>query len=182
VVSGDAKSLIKVLANLLNNAAKYTPLEGLLRVETGVEECYAHVSLSDNDIGMNEDLIVRAFELFTQAEHAVDRAQGGLSIGLAAIKRLLELHDGVISAIAKALEEEAALPSCCRWLPHARRLTVVRPARLGALTSPFSSSIKQGSGPSASNSGCVKTQIGHQAGDTRPLTTAATTFSHGGEC
>jgi PAS domain S-box-containing protein len=103
VVCGDTKRLIQVLANLLNNAAKYTPVEGMLRVETGVEEGYVHVAVSDNGIGMSEDLIARAFELFTQAERAVDRTQGGLGIGLAVVKRLVELHGGVINASSEGL-------------------------------------------------------------------------------
>jgi PAS domain S-box-containing protein len=98
VVCGDTKRLIQVLANLLNNAAKYTPTEGLLHVETGVKENYVYVAVNDNGIGMSKDLIASAFELFTQAERAVDRTQGGLGIGLAVVKRLVELHDGVISA------------------------------------------------------------------------------------
>jgi PAS domain S-box-containing protein len=98
VVCGDTKRLIQVLANLLNNAAKYTPPEGLLRVETGVEDGYVHVVVTDDGIGMTKDLIDRAFELFTQAERNIDRTQGGLGIGLAVVKRLVELHHGVISA------------------------------------------------------------------------------------
>jgi PAS domain S-box-containing protein len=98
VVCGDAKRLIQVLANLLNNAAKYTPPDGLLRVEMGIEGNQAQVAVSDNGIGMNADLIARAFELFSQAERDADRAQGGLGIGLAVVKRLVELHGGVISA------------------------------------------------------------------------------------
>jgi PAS domain S-box-containing protein len=98
VVCGDTKRLIQVLANLLSNAAKYTPTEGLLRVEIGVKEGYVYIEVSDNGIGMSKDLIASAFELFTQAERAVDRTQGGLGIGLAVVKRLVELHDGVITA------------------------------------------------------------------------------------
>jgi PAS domain S-box-containing protein len=98
VVCGDTKRLIQVLANLLNNAAKYTPPEGILRVEMSVERGHVHVAVSDNGIGMSQDLIARAFELFTQAERAADRAQGGLGIGLAVVKRLVELHGGVIGA------------------------------------------------------------------------------------
>jgi PAS domain S-box-containing protein len=98
IVCGDAKRLIQVLANLLNNAAKYTPSGGLLRVEMGVEGEGIRVDVSDNGIGMSEDLIGRAFDLFAQAERGADRAQGGLGIGLAVVKRLVELHGGVIRA------------------------------------------------------------------------------------
>ncbi|MDB5793014.1 MAG: sensor histidine kinase [Massilia sp.] len=95
-VRGDAKRLIQVLANLLNNAVKYTPPGGRIDVETGIEGSCALVSVSDNGIGMSEELITRAFELFAQAERGSDRTQGGLGIGLAVVKRLVELHGGSI--------------------------------------------------------------------------------------
>jgi CheY-like chemotaxis protein len=98
VVCGDTKRLIQVVANLLNNAAKYTPPGGLLQVKMGVEGGHIHLVVSDNGIGMSEDLIARAFDLFAQAERGADRAQGGLGIGLAVVKRLVELHGGTISA------------------------------------------------------------------------------------
>jgi PAS domain S-box-containing protein len=98
VVCGDAKRLIQVLANLLNNAAKYTLPGGVLRVDMGIEEDRIRVAVSDNGIGMSQELIARAFDLFAQAERGVDRVQGGLGIGLAVVKRLVELHSGAISA------------------------------------------------------------------------------------
>ncbi|SDC16285.1 PAS domain S-box-containing protein [Massilia sp. PDC64] len=97
-VCGDVKRLIQVFANLLNNAAKYTPPGGRIQVGMDVREDRIHVAVSDNGIGMSEDLIANAFELFVQAERTADRAQGGLGIGLAVVKRLVELHGGVISA------------------------------------------------------------------------------------
>jgi PAS domain S-box-containing protein len=96
VVNGDAKRLIQVLANLLNNAVKYTPPGGRIEVETRIEGSCALVHVSDNGIGMSEELIARAFELFAQAERSSDRTQGGLGIGLAVVKRLVELHGGSI--------------------------------------------------------------------------------------
>ena len=103
IVCGDAKRLIQVLTNLLNNAAKYTAPGGVLRVETGIEGGCVHIAVSDNGIGMSEELITRAFDLFAQAERSADRAQGGLGIGLAVVKRLVELHDGAISATSSGL-------------------------------------------------------------------------------
>ncbi|MET0983528.1 MAG: ATP-binding protein [Telluria sp.] len=96
VVCGDAKRLIQVLANLLNNAVKYTPPGGRIEVEARIDGSCAQVHVSDNGIGMSEELIARAFELFAQAERGSDRTQGGLGIGLAVVKRLVELHGGAI--------------------------------------------------------------------------------------
>ena len=95
-VNGDAKRLVQVVANLLNNAAKYTPPGGLLRLKAGAGAGQARLSVSDNGIGMSRELMGRAFELFAQAERDADRAQGGLGIGLAVVRRLVELHGGEI--------------------------------------------------------------------------------------
>ena len=96
-VHGDRKRLVQVVANLLNNAAKYTPPGGRIRLAAQAEAGRARLSVSDNGIGMTRELIARAFELFAQAERDADRAQGGLGIGLAVVRRLVELHGGQIS-------------------------------------------------------------------------------------
>ena len=98
VVLGDAKRLVQVVANLLNNAAKYTPPGGRIRLQARVENDEACIQVSDNGIGMSRELIGRAFELFAQAERDPDRAQGGLGIGLAVVQRLVDLHGGRVEA------------------------------------------------------------------------------------
>ncbi|WP_151638413.1 PAS domain S-box protein [Noviherbaspirillum aerium] len=102
-VDGDNKRLVQVLTNLLNNAAKYTPEGGeiALRMELSGDE--VEVSVQDNGIGMSPELRMRAFELFAQAERSSDRAQGGLGIGLALVKSLVDLHGGSISAESAGL-------------------------------------------------------------------------------
>jgi len=97
-VYGDRKRLVQVVANLLNNAAKYTPPGGRIRLAAQAEAGRARLIVSDNGIGMTRELIARAFELFAQAERDADRAQGGLGIGLAVVRRLVELHGGQIAA------------------------------------------------------------------------------------
>ncbi len=98
IVEADGKRIVQVLANLLHNAAKYTPAQGLiaLRVWTGGDAVY--VQVADNGIGMSEDTLRRAFELFSQAEREADRQQGGLGLGLAVAKKLVQLHGGRITA------------------------------------------------------------------------------------
>ena len=96
-VCGDRKRLVQVVANLLNNAAKYTPPGGRIRLAAQAEAGRARLSVSDNGIGMTRELMGRAFELFAQAERDADRAQGGLGIGLAVVRRLVELHGGEIA-------------------------------------------------------------------------------------
>jgi signal transduction histidine kinase/ActR/RegA family two-component response regulator len=97
-VAGDAKRLVQVMTNLLNNAAKYTPSGGWIEVALGQEDSQAVITVKDNGIGMPPDLVDTAFELFAQAQRTSDRAQGGLGIGLALVKRLVELHGGQVVA------------------------------------------------------------------------------------
>ncbi len=98
VVDGDFNRLVQVLANLLNNAAKYTPRNGRIDVRIGVVGQQVHIAVADNGIGIPAALLPEVFELFTQAERTPDRAQGGLGIGLALVRSLVKLHGGTVDA------------------------------------------------------------------------------------
>jgi signal transduction histidine kinase/ActR/RegA family two-component response regulator len=102
-VKGDHKRLVQVVANLLNNANKYTPEGG--RIELGLAEDGADYVLTvrDDGIGMEPQLVSRVFDLFTQAERTPDRSQGGLGLGLALAKSLVELHGGTVRAESRGL-------------------------------------------------------------------------------
>jgi signal transduction histidine kinase/ActR/RegA family two-component response regulator len=102
-VKGDHKRLVQVVANLLNNANKYTPEGG--RIELGLAEDGADYVLTvrDDGIGMEPQLVSRVFDLFTQAERTPDRSQGGLGLGLALAKSLVELHGGTVQAESRGL-------------------------------------------------------------------------------
>jgi PAS domain S-box-containing protein len=95
-VLGDKARLVQVLANLLNNAAKYTPEERRIEIEAraGVEGLV--LTVRDQGIGMEPELSARVFELFAQAKRSSDRSQGGLGLGLALVKNLVELHGGTV--------------------------------------------------------------------------------------
>lgn len=95
-VLGDRKRLVQVLANILNNSAKYTDEGGAIQVRTDVDGSYVHIVISDNGIGMVPEMVTRAFDLFVQAERSSDRSMGGLGLGLAIVKSLVELHDGKV--------------------------------------------------------------------------------------
>ncbi|AWG45832.1 MULTISPECIES: PAS domain S-box protein [unclassified Massilia] len=97
-VDGDRIRLVQVVANLLNNAAKYTPQGGAISLALDVHEGRAALSVRDNGIGIGPDLLPLIFELFTQAERTPDRAQGGLGLGLALVKSLVGLHGGSVQA------------------------------------------------------------------------------------
>ncbi|UUZ46959.1 HAMP domain-containing histidine kinase [Massilia sp. B-10] len=98
LVLGDANRLVQILTNLLNNAAKYTPDGGRLRLEVAADAAQVLVAVSDNGIGIAPALHTHVFELFTQAERSSDRSQGGLGLGLALVKSLVELHGGRCAA------------------------------------------------------------------------------------
>jgi len=98
LVLGDRKRLVQVFANMLGNAARYTAPGGRIDLHLRLEAERVEVDVCDNGIGMTPDLTARAFDLFSQAERSADRSQGGLGIGLALVKSLVELHDGTVSA------------------------------------------------------------------------------------
>ncbi|HEX8614426.1 MAG TPA: ATP-binding protein [Telluria sp.] len=100
MVLGDAKRLVQIVGNLLNNAAKYTPDGGhiALRIEMG--DAHVMLSVSDDGIGIEHPLACRVFDLFSQAEHTPDRSAGGLGLGLALVKSLVELHGGTVSCFS----------------------------------------------------------------------------------
>lgn len=102
-VIGDEKRLVQVFANILTNAGKYTPEGGNISVKLNVKVDTITLEISDNGIGMTQQTIDRIFNLFAQAERDSARSQGGLGLGLALVKSLLELHDGHITAKSDGL-------------------------------------------------------------------------------
>jgi PAS domain S-box-containing protein len=94
----DPARLEQVVANLLNNAAKYTEPGGRIWLTAEREGSEAVIRVRDNGIGILSEMLPRVFDLFTQADRSLDRAQGGLGIGLTLVKRLVELHGGRVEA------------------------------------------------------------------------------------
>jgi CheY-like chemotaxis protein len=115
-VLGDRARLVQVLANLLNNAAKYTPEDRRIDVAATVDAARGRLLLvvRDEGIGIEPELTGHVFDLFTQAQRSVDRAQGGLGLGLALVKNLVELHGGTVLCTSAGLGQgstfEVALP------------------------------------------------------------------------
>jgi CheY-like chemotaxis protein/anti-sigma regulatory factor (Ser/Thr protein kinase) len=97
-VFGDAVRLSQVLANLLNNAAKYTPEGGHIEVSAFAHEGEAVIAVKDDGEGIDAQLLPRVFDLFVQGQRSLDRSQGGLGVGLTLVKRLAELHQGRVEA------------------------------------------------------------------------------------
>jgi signal transduction histidine kinase len=103
MVKGDHKRLVQVVANLLGNATKYTPEGGHIQLRLAREYDHYVLTVTDDGIGMEAGLVERVFDLFTQAERTPDRSQGGLGLGLALAKSLVELHGGQVAAYSAGL-------------------------------------------------------------------------------
>lgn len=104
----DRKRMVQVVANLLNNAMKYTNSRGEINVDVEISEDSLQLTVSDNGIGMSSETVDQVFELFAQAARTSDRSQGGLGIGLALVRRLVELHGGTVSAYSAGLGQGSA--------------------------------------------------------------------------
>jgi PAS domain S-box-containing protein len=98
VLNADPDRLEQVFGNLLANAAKYTHPGGTITVTATREADVAVISVQDNGIGIAQDLLPRMFDLFRQGERALDRAQGGLGIGLTLVRSIVQLHGGSVEA------------------------------------------------------------------------------------
>jgi signal transduction histidine kinase len=113
-VRGDRVRLAQVFANLLNNAAKYTEPGGTVTLTAGREGNAAVVCVRDTGVGIPPDVLPNVFELFTQVDRNLNRAQGGLGIGLALVNQIVRLHGGSVSArsdgVGKGAEFIVRLP------------------------------------------------------------------------
>ncbi len=115
-VNADVTRLAQVFVNLLNNAAKYTPHGGRIRLSVERQGSEALVLIRDSGIGIAADALPHIFDMFTQVKGASELAQGGLGIGLSLVKRLVELHGGNVQArsdgVGSGAEFIVRLPLC----------------------------------------------------------------------
>ncbi|MBK4737332.1 hybrid sensor histidine kinase/response regulator [Noviherbaspirillum pedocola] len=115
-VQGDRTRLIQVFSNLLHNAAKYTPEGGHIALNANTAHDQVVITVSDDGVGIRPALLPYIFELFTQAERSPDRSQGGLGLGLALVKSLVELHGGQVAAHSEGAGKGSVFTVC---LPQA---------------------------------------------------------------
>jgi len=110
-VDADWNRVAQVIGNLLHNAAKFTERGGTTRVSVEVDEAARQVivRMRDNGIGMAPAILARLFEPFSQADETLDRSKGGLGLGLALVKGLVELHGGEVSAYSEGLGKGSEL-------------------------------------------------------------------------
>ncbi|QSX77840.1 GAF domain-containing protein [Agrilutibacter solisilvae] len=113
-LDGDRTRLAQVVANLLNNAAKYTPASGHVDLTVIVQDGQARISVRDDGIGIAPRMLPRVFDLFAQADHSLERSQGGLGIGLTLVQRLVALHGGRVEAHSPGHDQGSTFVV---WLP-----------------------------------------------------------------
>ncbi|EJN08685.1 ATP-binding protein [Herbaspirillum sp. YR522] len=127
VIDADPNRITQVISNILNNAAKYTPPGGKIVVASHADGDYAVITVTDNGIGLSAEHITSVFSMFAQVQAEVDRAQGGLGIGLHLVKRLVDLHGGEVSVASEGLGQG------CRFSVRLPRVHQQRPGgRAGA--------------------------------------------------
>ncbi|MFC7517732.1 response regulator [Herbaspirillum sp. GCM10030257] len=98
VLDADPTRLAQVVSNLLNNASKYTPAGGRIALTAARDGNQAVIAVTDNGVGIPEDLLPSVFDMFTQVGQNKEQAQGGLGVGLTLVRRLVELHGGAVTA------------------------------------------------------------------------------------
>jgi len=98
IVDGDATRLAQVAINLLTNAAKYTPDGGIIELRLACDDGVAEIQVRDNGIGLPATALATVFDMFSQLEPALERSKGGLGIGLALVRGIVELHGGSVHA------------------------------------------------------------------------------------
>ena len=130
---GDFARLAQIVSNLLHNASKYSADGSAIELNTSVESNGAVIRVSDQGIGIDAQLLPRVFDLFTQGTRGLDRAQGGLGVGLTLARRLAQMHGGGIEAFsagAGAGSEFVVRLPCLGLVRGGEAVAVQAPARL----------------------------------------------------
>lgn len=120
IVEGDVTRLSEAVGNLLNNAAKYTEEKGRVSVRVERAGGEAVVRVKDSGLGIPPELLPSVFEMFTQIDHTLHRAQGGLGIGLALVRELTEMHGGRVEGYSEGLGKGSEFTLCLPLRPDLR--------------------------------------------------------------
>jgi signal transduction histidine kinase/DNA-binding response OmpR family regulator len=131
-VMGDAKRLEQVMGNLLSTAIKFTPREGRVAIELRDHEAHAEIRVRDTGRGINATFLPHVFDRFRQADTSTTRAHGGLGLGLAIVRHLVDLHGGEVRAESDGEERGATFIIRLPLASAAKAITAVGVAGNGA--------------------------------------------------
>jgi signal transduction histidine kinase/CheY-like chemotaxis protein len=131
-VHGDPVRLEQVVTNLLTNAGKYTHADGTITIELGTDGDDALLQIHDTGVGISADMLDRVFDLFSQADGSLDRANGGLGIGLTLVRNLVELHGGSVEAHSAGLDQGSTFQVRLRRATPPRAAVQNEPPNIGA--------------------------------------------------
>jgi CheY-like chemotaxis protein len=158
-VNGDPARLVQCLVNVLLNAAKYTDPGGEIRVHAYPQAGRAIIEVCDSGVGMSPELLPRIFDLFVQGERSLDRSQGGLGVGLSVVKRLVEMHDGEVTACSAGVGQGSTIEI---RLPLAEGPVVAAPAAAAIKSAPLRIMIVDDNEDSANSLASLLQLDGHE--------------------
>jgi PAS domain S-box-containing protein len=139
-ICADSTRMSQILVNILNNASKYTPEGGTIRITAHADSEWVSIVISDTGSGVSAELLPHIFDLFSQGERTLDRSEGGLGIGLSLVKKLVEMHDGKISVRSPGPGLGTSVTVDIPRLQHHERHTG---AALSALDVPRNASVRR---------------------------------------
>jgi PAS domain S-box-containing protein len=135
-IEADALRLSQVVSNLLTNAAKYTDPGGRIELAARAEEGHVVICVRDSGMGIEAEMLPRLFEIFSQAKGALERAEGGLGIGLALVKGIVQLHGGSVEARSEGLGKGSEFTVTLPRVEPAAQEAPAAPARQSAKPTP----------------------------------------------
>lgn len=163
-MDADMTRIAQIVSNLINNSAKYTPDGGRIVLAVRSRDARVSITVADNGIGIPEDMLPRIFELFTQVERGSQRAQGGLGIGLALVRRLVQMHGGTIRAQSEGPGSGSAFTVEFDLAPPPSEAAQIHEAAAAAPQAPESLKILvvDDNVPSAQTMGWMLEMLGHR--------------------
>ena len=162
-LNADLTRFAQIISNLLNNAAKYTPDGGKIVLSVKLDGEDVVLSVTDNGTGIPKEMLPKVFELFTQVGRNLERSQGGLGIGLALVRQLVEMHGGTIRSESAGLGQGSTFSlRVKRLLPSVQTVSAPQLEASGGTVVPLQILVVDDNVPSAKTTGWMLEMVGHQ--------------------